>query len=130
MAAELQINDHHMNGLSGMQSHHQTFHRPQEPARPPPGSRQVTEGGTMATITGNIGDGDEEEERGRPREQTEDAGEEGGQPGDGQAPATRRRRRSRKDQERKFECPHPGCGKFYSRAEHLYRHQLNRKFIS
>ena len=26
---------------------------------------------------------------------------------------------------REFECPHEGCDKSYSRAEHLYRHQLN-----
>ncbi len=39
----------------------------------------------------------------------------------------RKRRRSRKGLDKKFECPHEGCGKSYSRAEHLYRHQLNRK---
>lgn len=39
----------------------------------------------------------------------------------------RKRKRSRKIQsERKFECTFEGCGKSYSRAEHLYRHQLNR----
>ncbi|KAL8298416.1 hypothetical protein RB597_006760 [Gaeumannomyces tritici] len=37
----------------------------------------------------------------------------------------RKRRRSRKGLDKKFECPHEGCGKSYSRAEHLYRHQLN-----
>ncbi|KAI9833573.1 MAG: hypothetical protein M1826_007187 [Phylliscum demangeonii] len=37
----------------------------------------------------------------------------------------RKRRRSRKGLDKKFECPHPRCGKSYSRAEHLYRHQLN-----
>lgn len=37
----------------------------------------------------------------------------------------RKRRRSRKDLDKKFECPTEGCGKSYSRAEHLYRHQLN-----
>jgi hypothetical protein len=31
--------------------------------------------------------------------------------------------------DKKFPCPHEGCGKSYSRAEHLYRHQLNRKSI-
>ena len=44
-----------------------------------------------------------------------------------ETPTTRKRRRSRKGLDKKFECPHPGCGKSYSRAEHLYRHQLNRK---
>ncbi|RMJ24658.1 C2H2 finger domain protein [Aspergillus sp. HF37] len=40
--------------------------------------------------------------------------------------ALRKRKRSRKIQpERKFECTFEGCGKSYSRAEHLYRHQLN-----
>lgn len=37
----------------------------------------------------------------------------------------RKRRRSRKGLDKKFECPEKGCGKSYSRAEHLYRHQLN-----
>ncbi|OBR12320.1 C2H2 finger domain-containing protein [Colletotrichum higginsianum IMI 349063] len=37
----------------------------------------------------------------------------------------RKRRRSRKGLDKKFECPQDGCGKSYSRAEHLYRHQLN-----
>ncbi|KAF2217708.1 hypothetical protein CERZMDRAFT_31629 [Cercospora zeae-maydis SCOH1-5] len=27
--------------------------------------------------------------------------------------------------DKKYECPQPDCGKAYSRAEHLYRHQLN-----
>jgi len=38
---------------------------------------------------------------------------------------SRKRRRSRKGLDKKFECPQEGCGKSYSRAEHLYRHQLN-----
>ena len=45
----------------------------------------------------------------------------------------KKRKRTRKVQsDRKFECTHEGCGKSYSRAEHLYRHQLNRmaRFIS
>lgn len=40
---------------------------------------------------------------------------------------SRKRRRSRKGLDKKFECPHPSCGRTYSRAEHLYRHQLNRE---
>lgn len=47
--------------------------------------------------------------------------------GDGPPGSSRKRRRSRKGLDKKFECPHEGCGKSYSRAEHLYRHQLNRK---
>ena len=31
----------------------------------------------------------------------------------------RKRRRSRKGLDKKFECPTEGCGKSYSRAEHL-----------
>lgn len=37
---------------------------------------------------------------------------------DEEGPA-RKRRRSRKGLDKKFECPHDGCGKSYSRAEHL-----------
>ncbi|KAI1054719.1 hypothetical protein LB506_006725 [Fusarium annulatum] len=43
---------------------------------------------------------------------------------DGPGPA-RKRRRSRKGLDKRFECSAEGCGKSYSRAEHLYRHQLN-----
>lgn len=28
---------------------------------------------------------------------------------------------------KRFKCPHDGCSKAYSRAEHLQRHQLNRR---
>lgn len=39
----------------------------------------------------------------------------------------KKRKRNRKAQpDKKFECQHEGCGKSYSRAEHLHRHQLNR----
>ena len=38
-----------------------------------------------------------------------------------------RRQRSRRDKEKRFICEHPGCDKTYTRAEHLTRHQLNRK---
>lgn len=39
----------------------------------------------------------------------------------------KKRKRTRKaNLDKKFECKHEGCGKSYSRAEHLYRHQLNR----
>ncbi|PHH87601.1 hypothetical protein CDD83_8654 [Cordyceps sp. RAO-2017] len=36
-----------------------------------------------------------------------------------------KRKRSRKGLGKRFECTADGCGKSYSRAEHLYRHQLN-----
>ncbi|ORY72179.1 fungal-specific transcription factor domain-containing protein [Pseudomassariella vexata] len=35
------------------------------------------------------------------------------------------KRASRKGAPRRFACNEPGCGKLYSRAEHLQRHQLN-----
>ena len=41
----------------------------------------------------------------------------------------RKRKRSRKGLEKTFFCPQEDCGKSYSRAEHLYRHQLNRKYL-
>lgn len=39
----------------------------------------------------------------------------------------RKRKRSRKGLEKSFVCPFQDCGRSYSRAEHLYRHQLNRE---
>ncbi|KAK5033459.1 hypothetical protein LTS07_003763 [Exophiala sideris] len=41
------------------------------------------------------------------------------------APAKKKRRVVKPNPDKKFECRHEGCGKSYSRAEHLYRHQLN-----
>lgn len=38
----------------------------------------------------------------------------------------KKKRRVVKTGDKKYECPEPDCGKSYSRAEHLYRHQLNR----
>ena len=72
-----------------------------------------------------------EASRGRRRTRTsEDGGDDGDQSATemGQGPG-RKRRRSRKGLDKKFECPHEGCGKSYSRAEHLYRHQLNRESL-
>ncbi|KAK4156847.1 fungal-specific transcription factor domain-containing protein [Chaetomidium leptoderma] len=76
-----------------------------------------------------------EPERGRRRSGSDDKDVDGldlddGDDGDGahssnsEGPA-RKRRRSRKGLDKKFECPEKSCGKSYSRAEHLYRHQLN-----
>ncbi|KAK7981776.1 hypothetical protein PG988_004014 [Apiospora saccharicola] len=43
---------------------------------------------------------------------------------------SRKRRRSRKGLDKKFECPHDGCGKSYSRAEHLCDFpDCNREFV-
>ncbi|KAK3318310.1 fungal-specific transcription factor domain-containing protein [Apodospora peruviana] len=82
---------------------------------------------------------EDEQERGRPRSRSDDNDVDGldiDDPDDGDldgnhahssnsdGPA-RKRRRSRKGLDKKFECPEKGCGKSYSRAEHLYRHQLN-----
>ena len=39
--------------------------------------------------------------------------------------ALKRKRASRKGQPKKYQCPHEGCDKSYSRAEHLARHDLN-----
>ena len=75
---------------------------------------------------------DNEESRGRRQDRSTTAKAEGdsgdekasrGTPGGKQ----RKRKRSRKGLEKNFPCPHQGCGKSYSRAEHLYRHQLNRE---
>lgn len=71
--------------------------------------------------------------RGRARSRSNERDEDGNDPdqaadidGDGNnanssnsdGPA-RKRRRSRKGLDKKFECPEEGCGKSYSRAEHL-----------
>lgn len=45
-------------------------------------------------------------------------------------PPKKKRRVVKPNPDKKFECKHEGCGKSYSRAEHLYRHQLNRGSIS
>ena len=41
----------------------------------------------------------------------------------------KRKRNPTKPSDKKYECPEEGCDKSYSRAEHLYRHQLNRQYI-
>ncbi|MBE7182682.1 MAG: hypothetical protein INR71_15995 [Terriglobus roseus] len=70
-----------------------------------------------------------DDSRGRRRtRENEDGDDDMDQGPDGTgAGSSKKRRRSRKGLDKKFECPHDGCGKSYSRAEHLYRHQLNRK---
>ncbi|KAK1820972.1 hypothetical protein LTR12_004525 [Friedmanniomyces endolithicus] len=37
----------------------------------------------------------------------------------------KKKRKIIKNSDKKYQCPHSDCGKSYSRAEHLYRHQLN-----
>ena len=44
-------------------------------------------------------------------------------------PPKKKRRVAKPNPDKKFDCKHEGCGKSYSRAEHLYRHQLNRKSL-
>jgi hypothetical protein len=48
------------------------------------------------------------------------------------ADGTRRRKKRRiiQNSDRKYCCSEEGCVKKYSRAEHLYRHQLNRMSIN
>ena len=57
----------------------------------------------------------------------DESGDEKEDAGDGHGGKQRKRKRSRKALEKNYPCPHQGCGKSYSRAEHLYRHQLNRE---
>jgi hypothetical protein len=72
--------------------------------------------------------GQEESSRGRRRtREVENGDDDDNNDDDMGLGSSKRRRRSRKGLDKKFECPHEGCGKSYSRAEHLYRHQLNRK---
>lgn len=40
----------------------------------------------------------------------------------------KRKRTASKPRDKRYECPQEGCDKSYSRAEHLYRHQLNREY--
>jgi hypothetical protein len=72
----------------------------------------------------------QDEARGRRRTRESENGDDDGhddQETVGGSGSSKKRRRSRKGLDKKFECPHEGCGKSYSRAEHLYRHQLNRR---
>ncbi|KAL9124194.1 MAG: hypothetical protein Q9217_006454, partial [Psora testacea] len=76
---------------------------------------------------------DAEDPRGRRQERDrsstakaeDDSGDEKQDGDDGTDGKPRKRKRSRKGLEKSFACPQLGCGKSYSRAEHLYRHQLN-----
>lgn len=64
----------------------------------------------------------------RERSMTAKAEDESGDAKEGETNGKpRKRKRSRKGLDKNFPCPEQGCGKSYSRAEHLYRHQLNRK---
>lgn len=83
--------------------------------------------GPFSTSTQMSPTSDENRGKRRPRDD-EHVDDQDSQAEDGDAsPGSLKKRRIRKGLEKKFECPHEGCGKSYSRAEHLYRHQLNRK---
>lgn len=43
---------------------------------------------------------------------------------------SKKKKKPSKNSDKKYECPQDGCGKSYSRAEHLYRHQLNRGYLA
>lgn len=64
----------------------------------------------------------------RPRHDDEDAEVEQVDEADDAQP--RKKRRVIQSSDKKYICPHDGCGKRYSRAEHLYRHQLNRTSLN
>lgn len=86
--------------------------------------------GNSHQIMGQYQQPHEAGEKPRGRERSREGMREGGLGGalsSSTEPQTRKRRRSRKGLDKKFECPQQGCGRAYSRAEHLYRHQLNRK---
>ncbi|KKZ60366.1 hypothetical protein EMCG_04881 [[Emmonsia] crescens] len=75
--------------------------------------------------------------RRRGRDEEQDTSHEGHDQHDSSEPthsrsdSVKKRKRTRKgDSEKKFDCKHEGCGKSYSRAEHLYRHQLNHCYRS
>ena len=86
---------------------------------------------TGAQDTPTSPDRPDDDSRGRRRDR-DDADQDNGDPSDQPdgTGSSRKRRRSRKGLDKKFECPHSGCGKSYSRAEHLYRHQLNRTSVA
>ncbi|KAH6687995.1 fungal-specific transcription factor domain-containing protein [Plectosphaerella plurivora] len=93
------------------------------------GSGDMTPG--RHDVRPKLEDDDQPVERGRRRQRSEDIAGANNDDEDGKAGSSnsdgpaRKRRRSRKALDKKFECPSEGCGKSYSRAEHLYRHQLN-----
>jgi hypothetical protein len=61
-----------------------------------------------------------QEETGEPSPDEADGEGDGADgPSSGNDGPSRKRRRSRKGLDKKFECPQEGCGKSYSRAEHL-----------
>lgn len=72
--------------------------------------------------------GDADEEARLKHEEEEHDIDEEHERANGSRPRRKRRRTELQTSDKKYGCPDPGCGKKYSRLEHLYRHQLNRKF--
>src|SRR5690606_33344563 len=93
-----------------------------------PVTLQLLGGGEAGAMAPTMADGTGEVTRGRTtsRDGLNEDGDPPGGPNGGESRADKRRR-SRKGLDKKFTCPTEGCGKQYSRAEHLYRHQLNRE---
>jgi hypothetical protein len=86
---------------------------------------------TASTSSASEASKNEYNPRGRKKERDDEGGKLGQDDGNsddqkGQGKPERKRKRSRKGLDKKYLCPQEGCGKSYSRAEHLYRHQLNR----
>ena len=73
----------------------------------------------------------DEEDESRPRHDDDDPDADHESETEG-ADGTRRRKKRRiiQNSDRKYCCSESNCGKKYSRAEHLYRHQLNRTSIN
>lgn len=83
----------------------------------------------VSDASGSPPEGGSEEVRGRNIKREGDGmdtAEDGAAQAGGATP--RKRRRSRKGQDKRYMCDAPNCGRAYSRAEHLYRHQLNRRW--
>jgi len=96
-----------------------------------PGLSQIHDSALQRRQKTEMEDKNRGRRRSRPNSKSKDGSGEGSpnEGADGHSSGTdgpsRKRRRSRKGLDKKFECPQEGCGKSYSRAEHLYRHQLN-----
>jgi len=106
--------------------HPTSFGRRETESQPAPMSPEDTR--MDQTSEGEASPDQEDASRGRRRNRGSGDEGDGERDEDGTtvAGSSKKRRRSRKGLDKKFECPHEGCGKSYSRAEHLYRHQLNR----
>lgn len=111
-AQVLPMHTAHAPDFGGHSDHHMSLQ---------PGSAAAMEAQAAAAGTATP-----EDQRGR-RRTRENEDDDDDMSVEGATGSSKKRRRSRKGLDKKFECPHEGCGKSYSRAEHLYRHQLNRK---